>query len=184
MSFPETFFSFDALDPSFPPFNRTSSSMDDNLAASLDDGDDDYGFLDLPSSSFSSYSLGNASFGNTSFDNWTLGINGSDHDWPPELIYRHAFGVGTILCLSYVLVFILGLVGNCFVIAVVFRTPRMRTVTNFFIVNLAVADVLVIVFCLPATLLSNIYNRKFFLLFFCVCYLLLLLLYYCKCIAC
>ncbi|XP_064097469.1 neuropeptide SIFamide receptor-like [Macrobrachium nipponense] len=81
-----------------------------------------------------------------------------DYDFSlDDLMYRHSFGIGTVLCLSYVLVFILGLIGNCFVIAVVFRTPRMRTVTNFFIVNLAVADVLVIVFCLPATLLSNIY---------------------------
>lgn len=92
--------------------------------------------------------------------NGTFG-NGSDeydYDWSlDDLLYRHSFGVGTILCLSYGLVFILGLIGNCFVIAVVFRTPRMRTVTNFFIANLAVADVLVIVFCLPATLISNIY---------------------------
>ncbi|XP_075238341.1 neuropeptide SIFamide receptor-like [Lycorma delicatula] len=62
-----------------------------------------------------------------------------------------------LYCVAYVVVFIVGLIGNCFVIAVVYRSPRMRTVTNFFIVNLAVADILVIVFCLPATLMSNIF---------------------------
>lgn len=119
-SLSEIFFSFDASDPPFAPLNGTSPH---DLAASLDD---DYGLLDLPSSSFS-YALGNASFGNASFGNGSFGgdDNGSDYysdfDLPPELIYRHTFGVGTILCLSYVLVFILGLVGNCFVIAVVFR---------------------------------------------------------------
>ncbi|XP_042873443.1 neuropeptide SIFamide receptor-like [Penaeus japonicus] len=92
----------------------------------------------------------NATFGNVSDE--------YDYEWSlDDLLYRHNFGVRTILCLSYGLVFVLGLIGNCFVIAVVFRTPRMRTVTNFFIANLAVADVLVIVFCLPATLISNIY---------------------------
>ena len=66
-----------------------------------------------------------------------------------------------VYCVAYVVVFIVGLVGNSFVIAVVLRAPRMRTVTNFFIVNLAVADILVIVFCLPATLMSNIFVRKY-----------------------
>jgi neuropeptide FF receptor 2 len=66
-----------------------------------------------------------------------------------------------VYCVAYLLVFAVGIVGNFFVIAVVFRSPRMRTVTNFFIVNLAVADILVIVFCLPATLMSNIFVREY-----------------------
>uniref|UniRef100_A0A182Q324 G-protein coupled receptors family 1 profile domain-containing protein n=1 Tax=Anopheles farauti TaxID=69004 RepID=A0A182Q324_9DIPT len=78
-----------------------------------------------------------------------------------ELFYRHSYTMTAVYCVAYFIVFIVGLVGNSFVIAVVFRAPRMRTVTNFFIVNLAVADVLVIVFCLPATLMSNIFVPNF-----------------------
>jgi hypothetical protein len=92
------------------------------------------------------------------------GANESDH-WPPsELFYRHGTGMTVVYCIAYLSVFALGLVGNCFVVAVVSRSPRMRTVTNFFIVNLAIADILVIVFCLPATLMSNIFVRKYSLL--------------------
>jgi neuropeptide FF receptor 2 len=58
-------------------------------------------------------------------------------------------------------VFCVGLIGNLFVISVVFRVPRMRTPTNLFIANLAIADVLVIVFCVPATLMSNLFVRKY-----------------------
>ncbi|XP_012283008.2 neuropeptide SIFamide receptor [Orussus abietinus] len=75
----------------------------------------------------------------------------------PDRLYRHSIAMSAVYCIAYVLVFVVGLIGNSFVIAVVYRSPRMRTVTNFFIVNLAVADVLVIVFCLPATLMSNIF---------------------------
>lgn len=80
-----------------------------------------------------------------------------------DFMYRHNGAMTAVYCVAYLLVFIVGLVGNCFVIAVVYRSPRMRTVTNFFIVNLAVADILVIVFCLPATLMSNIFVREYFL---------------------
>ncbi|XP_029156860.1 neuropeptide SIFamide receptor-like [Nylanderia fulva] len=75
----------------------------------------------------------------------------------PDRLYRHSMAMSAVYCVAYVVVFVVGLIGNSFVIAVVYRSPRMRTVTNFFIVNLAVADVLVIVFCLPATLMSNIF---------------------------
>lgn len=54
--------------------------------------------------------------------NGSLGSNYSDYDLSlDDLLYRHSINTGTLLCLSYVVVFILGLVGNCFVIAVVFR---------------------------------------------------------------
>lgn len=93
-------------------------------------------------------------------------LNATDTAFQPELFYRHSMPMTAIYCVAYLLVFAVGLVGNFFVIAVVFRSPRMRTVTNFFIVNLAVADILVIIFCLPATLMSNIFVRKYKLCYF------------------
>ena len=89
---------------------------------------------------------------NGTVSNWT--------DGTPFPIYRHSTTTTIVYCLGYLIVFVLGLIGNCLVVAVVFRCPRMRSVTNFFIVNLAIADILVILFCLPATLLSNIFVRK------------------------
>ncbi|XP_070509164.1 neuropeptide SIFamide receptor-like [Chironomus tepperi] len=72
-------------------------------------------------------------------------------------LMRHSSTISIIYCIAYTLVFSVGLIGNLFVISVVFRVPRMRTVTNLFIANLAFADVLVIIFCVPATLMSNLF---------------------------
>ncbi|KAM8706936.1 hypothetical protein ACLKA7_011096 [Drosophila subpalustris] len=78
-------------------------------------------------------------------------------DFGFDPLYRHSLAMSIVFCVAYILVFLVGLIGNSFVIAVVLRAPRMRTVTNYFIVNLAIADILVIVFCLPATLIGNIF---------------------------
>lgn len=84
--------------------------------------------------------------------------------------FRHSNIVTGIYIFSYVLVFLVGLIGNLLVIQVIFRVPRMRTVTNLFIANLAFADLLVICFCMPATLMSNLFVRKYrnHLLYMCV----------------
>lgn len=42
-----------------------------------------------------------------------------------------------------------------------------RTVTNMFIMNLAAADLLVLLFCLPATVLQDVTKTWFFGLFLC-----------------
>lgn len=84
----------------------------------------------------------------------------TDFDWSPDQLLRYSPSVSSIYFVAYTLVFVLGIIGNSFVVAVVCRSPRMRTVTNYFIVNLALADILVLLFCLPATLLSNLFIRK------------------------
>lgn len=57
----------------------------------------------------------------------------------------------TVLVIFHCSVFITGLVGNSLVCLSVFRNKSLQTVTNYYIVNLAVADFLVILICLPPT---------------------------------
>lgn len=61
-----------------------------------------------------------------------------------------------ILISLYAVVFFLGLVGNALVCFAVWRNRHMRTVTNYFIVNLSFADILVIVICLPPTVVGDV----------------------------
>lgn len=56
-----------------------------------------------------------------------------------------------ILVILHMSVFITGLVGNSLVCLSVYRNKSLQTVTNYYIVNLAVADFLVILICLPPT---------------------------------
>lgn len=53
-------------------------------------------------------------------------------------------------------------IGNSFVVAAVVMYPGMRNITNFFITSLAIADLLIIIFCLPATLMNAILTGKLF----------------------
>ena len=59
------------------------------------------------------------------------------------------------ICL-YTLTFLVGLVGNTLVCFAVWRNLNMRSVTNVFLVNLAVGDLLVLLLCLPPTLVQNV----------------------------
>jgi len=65
-----------------------------------------------------------------------------------------------LLSVAYIVVAFLGIVNNTLVIAVIYRQAKMRTVTNYFLANLATADVLVCIMVLPITLLENVYTGK------------------------
>ncbi|XP_019389822.1 PREDICTED: neuropeptide FF receptor 2 [Crocodylus porosus] len=70
--------------------------------------------------------------------------------------YLHQPPVAAVFIISYLLIFLLCMVGNGVVCFIVLRSKHMRTVTNLFILNLAVSDLLVGIFCMPTTLLDNI----------------------------
>ena len=79
---------------------------------------------------------------------------------PPPPLLKQSLPMVVVFVVAYTVVFVVGVVGNTLVVYVICRYPSMRSVTNFFIVNLAVADVLVCLFCLPFTLVSNIFTGR------------------------
>uniref|UniRef100_A0A3P9MMF7 Orexin receptor type 2 n=1 Tax=Oryzias latipes TaxID=8090 RepID=A0A3P9MMF7_ORYLA len=76
--------------------------------------------------------------------------------------YLHPKQYEWVLIAAYIIVFIVSLVGNSLVCFSVWKNRHMRTVTNYFIVNLSFADVLVTIICLPASLVVDITETWFF----------------------
>ncbi|KAM8939524.1 cholecystokinin receptor type A [Pelodytes ibericus] len=62
----------------------------------------------------------------------------------------------TVRILLYSLIFLLSVMGNSLVIVVLIRNKRMRTVTNIFLLSLAVSDLMLCLFCMPFTLIPNL----------------------------
>lgn len=66
-----------------------------------------------------------------------------------------------IISAIYLLVFITGVGGNFLVGYAVWRNKYLRTITNFFLTNLAVADFLTILICLPPSFAQTIFETWF-----------------------
>ncbi|KAH9507548.1 hypothetical protein Btru_051427 [Bulinus truncatus] len=73
--------------------------------------------------------------------NSTLSLMGNPYDVPTGLIVLLAFLYGSISLLA--------VIGNGLVILVIVKNRRMHTVTNIFIANLAVSDVIIGLFSIP-----------------------------------
>lgn len=58
--------------------------------------------------------------------------------------------------LAYTFIFLMCVIGNVLVCFVVVKNRQMRTVTNMFLLNLAISDLLVGIFCMPTTLVDNL----------------------------
>ena len=59
--------------------------------------------------------------------------------------------VSIIVPILFAIIMIVGLVGNSLVVIVVKCNPQMCSTTNLLIINLAIADLLFIIFCVPFT---------------------------------
>ena len=77
--------------------------------------------------------------------------------WP---LLRQSLLMVVILSFAYMVVFFLSIVNNSLVIMVIYRNPQLRTITNIFIANLAVADMLMSILVLPITLLGNLFEGR------------------------
>ncbi|KAL1790689.1 cholecystokinin receptor type A [Sigmodon hispidus] len=98
----------------------------------------------------------------------SLLVNGSNVTPPCELSLENE----TLFCLDqpqpskewqpavqillYSFIFLLSVLGNTLVITVLIRNKRMRTVTNIFLLSLAVSDLMLCVFCMPFNLIPNL----------------------------
>ncbi|XP_056156553.1 cholecystokinin receptor type A [Lampris incognitus] len=71
----------------------------------------------------------------------------------------------------YSLIFLLSLLGNSLIIVVLVRNRRMRTVTNLFLLSLAVSDLMVSLVCIPFTLIPNL--MRDFIFGTCMCKLVM-----------
>lgn len=82
-------------------------------------------------------------------------LNGTANstDWEvvdtDELLYDVPVGMIFFLSICYGTISLLAVVGNGLVIWIVATTRQMQTVTNLFIANLALADVIIGMFAIP-----------------------------------
>ncbi|XP_056145678.1 neuropeptide FF receptor 1 like 2 [Lampris incognitus] len=70
--------------------------------------------------------------------------------------YQHSLHAAASYILAYLFIFLLCMVGNILVCLILLGNSRKLTLTNLFILNLAISDLLVGIFCIPTTLVDNL----------------------------
>lgn len=81
---------------------------------------------------------------------------------PVGCFLRYSVFLSVMYISAYLIVLVVGIIGNVCAFAVVWRDRSLHSVYYRFMANLAIADLLVLLFCLPVTLLGNLYGRKYF----------------------
>ncbi|XP_076052169.1 RYamide receptor-like [Oratosquilla oratoria] len=65
-------------------------------------------------------------------------------------------GFDVTVYVLYCTILVVAVLGNCLVVYVVVSSAKMRTVTNYFIANLAMGDLFMAIFCVPFSFLSTL----------------------------
>ncbi|GLV37147.1 Cholecystokinin-like receptor at 17D1 [Carabus blaptoides fortunei] len=75
------------------------------------------------------------------------GVNTTEHQW---------YDSGKVQIPLFAIIFLLAVIGNSLVILTLVQNQRMRTITNVFLLNLSVSDLLLGVLCMPFTLIGTL----------------------------
>lgn len=90
-------------------------------------------------------------------------FNFSDYDFPRNQIFKEFTTSEYSKIFASVLVITTALLGNIGVIIAVIIYRNMRTTINFYLVNLAIADILICTFCMTVYLINNLTDPLFIL---------------------
>ncbi len=71
--------------------------------------------------------------------------------WTRTFQTHTSFLFSCVLFLIYAIIFLIGFIANIFVIVMIIKRRRMRTLTNRFLLNLAISDLIATLVCLPPT---------------------------------
>lgn len=88
----------------------------------------------------------------TKFENFSKNLNSSSSTLNHN--QQSWITIASRIIPLYSVLFLLAVIGNSLVILTLVQNKRMRTITNLFLLNLAVSDLFLGVFCMPFTLVG------------------------------
>ncbi|XP_048763744.2 QRFP-like peptide receptor isoform X2 [Ostrea edulis] len=89
------------------------------------------------------------------------------HDYPLSMLTPVPVGEAAVKITIYTLLILIALIGNTLIILVVLKNKRMQTTTNYFLVNLAVSDLVVSLSCSWVHLVDDLTEGWVLGAFFC-----------------
>ncbi|CAN7946842.1 unnamed protein product, partial [Ixodes pacificus] len=127
--------------------------------------------MDGHSTDFASLDINVTDSGNLTDSHWNIIINLSQTDTKEagggNNLYQVPLDIVFLLSFCYGLISLVSIVGNILVLWIVASSRRMQTVTNIFIANLAVADIIIGVFSIPFQFQAALLQRWLLPYFMC-----------------
>ncbi|KAH8345218.1 hypothetical protein KR059_010551 [Drosophila kikkawai] len=152
------------------PYNDTTgSSISVSNSTSFEDTDAEY-FATQRLENDLVTEVANIAFGTSTvygFGDTALGVSPTIASSSSSSSSSSGAGMPVWLIPSYSVILLFAVLGNLLVISTLVQNRRMRTITNVFLLNLAISDMLLGVLCMPVTLVGTLLRNFIFGEFLC-----------------